>query len=304
MNENGKTAFAFPGMGIRLTGFELAVFCRHEADMRPFFDEASTIAAIDLAGVLKNNTVGELDDRNSQIFTYTFSAALSVVCRKNGTIPAYVAGYSFGYYAALFTAQTLPFKEILTLACRAFDIMAERCNGKNYGMATIIGLTLAEIDELNNGKVAVVNINSDACVIVAGSVPELVALCAQAVRLGAIKAELLPVRIPYHHPGVLAAASDTLRAYLTTFAWQQPVIPVISSVDNSLLTSTADIIDYTARHLCTPLNWLTTMGRLHSLGVTRIVECGPGISLSRHGQFMPFDISYVNVKNLPKRLDL
>jgi [acyl-carrier-protein] S-malonyltransferase len=301
MTENSTTAFAFPGMGIRLTGFERALFLRHRRKMLPFLEEAGAAATVDLVSLLEREETHDLDDRNSQVFTFAFNSALSDVLQSEGLVPQYAAGYSFGLYAALFATRALPFSDLLSCVCFAFDAMRDACAGSAWGMAAVIGLNLSEIENLLRGSLAVVNVNSTACAIVAGLRSDLGALCARAVERRAIKAELLPVDIPYHLPAVLAGASDKLRDFCNSLPWQRPLFPLVSSVNGSLLTGAHEICEYTARHLSTPISWLTTVERLHALGVTRIIECGPGVSLSRHGSFMAFDISYVNVKNIGRR---
>jgi len=300
MSDSNITAFAFPGMGIRLSGFERAVFLRHRQRMLPFLQEATEAATADFVAMLELGTIQKqnLDDRNSQIFTFGFSAALYEVFRDTGIAARYMAGYSFGHYGSLYAARCLSFSGALSCACRAFDLMQECCPVGTWGMVVIVGLGLIEIDDLVKGSITLVNVNSDTCVICAGLSSELLLLRQQAVERGALKAEVLPVAIPYHMPGVLSKASEKLRPYLETLSWRAPAVPIVSSLDQRLLTETDDVIDYTVRHCCTPIHWLKTVSRLRSLGVNRIIECGPGVSISRHGKFMPYDISYVNVKNL------
>jgi [acyl-carrier-protein] S-malonyltransferase len=301
MNDTIPTALAFPGMGIRLTGFERALFLRRRETMLPFFEEAGAKASVDLVAALERGTAKDLDDRNSQLFTCAFSSALSDALQNNGIAPQYAAGYSFGLYAALFAVRALTFSQTLACVCFAFDAMRDACKGSTWGMAAIIGLSLLETEKLVRDSLVIVNVNSDACLIVAGLRRDCEALCCRAMEHQAIKAELLPVEIPYHSPDVLAAASQKFRSFLEGLSWNQPVFPLVSSINADLLSGAEGLLDYTARHLCTPISWLKTVGRLHSLGVERIIECGPGVSLSRHGGFMPFEISYVNVKNIEFR---
>ncbi len=303
MNDTVPTALAFPGMGIRLTGFERALFLRRRKTMLPFFEEAGALATVDLVSVLEGGSShgNHLDDRNSQLFTCAFSAAMSDALQDNGITPRYAAGYSFGLYAALFAIRALTFSQTLASACFAFDTMREACAGNAWGMAAIIGLSLPETEKLARDSLVVVNVNSDSCVIIAGLRRDCEALCGRAMERQAIKAELLPVDIPYHSPRVLAAATQKFRSFLEGLSWRQPVFPLVSSIDADLLSGAEGLKDYTARHLCTPISWLKTVGRLDSLGVARIIECGPGVSLSRHGGFMPFGISYVNIKNIGRR---
>jgi len=220
---------------------------------------------------------------------------------REAEVPRYLAPYSFGVYAALFAAHALTFSQTLSCACRAYDIMCSACGKNDWNMAVIIGLTIAEIKEIA-GSIVLVNITSDTCAIIAGRRADSIKFCEDALQRGALKAEVLPVSIPYHLPGVLAASIEEFRSFLKTISWNKPAFPIISTIDQRELDTCESLLDFTARHIGTPINWLKTVSRLRTLGITRIIECGPGISLSRHGMFMPFEITYVNIKTLSSRL--
>jgi [acyl-carrier-protein] S-malonyltransferase len=171
----GKTAFAFPGTGIKPCGREAPFFARHERILRPLLDEASQIAGADLAGELAAGRVEHLPDDRNQFFTYAFGAGICRVLDEAGIRPDLAAGYSFGIYGALVAAGAASFGDGLRMVRRAFDLMAGACRGTEAGMAAIVGLGRDDVEALLAGRpgagVHLAITNSDLCHVLSSSSP-------------------------------------------------------------------------------------------------------------------------------------
>ena len=306
--ESKKTAFAFPGVGVRLCGREADFYMRHESVLGPFFEEASSRAGVNLAGRLRQGTAGDLGDEENQFFTYALGAGASMVLRHRGITPDFTAGYSFGIYAALYAAGAISVTDGFSMVRRAFDLMAEASRGKTAGMGIAIGPTRSEIREILDAQpstsILLVNTNSDACNIVSGLDRDLDGFFEAAKKRGAIAAERLTVAISYHHGPLLGDVSDRFRSFLETLAWKEASCPVVSSIDQNLLSSVEGLIDFAACNLTTPINWQRVVETMRDNGTQRIVECGPGISLTQNGRFIDGAVTYINVKNIKRRLGI
>jgi len=116
-----------------------------------------------------------------------------------------------------------------------------------------------------------------------------------------LKSELLPVRIPYHHPVYLAETSAAFEKYCNMVKWEDPHFPVLSSVNCELLRSGKDLRDLTADNLKTPIHWHRTIETIVNTSIGSAVECGPGISLTQNARFVPGELHIVNVKNYMAR---
>jgi [acyl-carrier-protein] S-malonyltransferase len=308
MKEPCKTAFAFPGAGVKPCGREAGFFRRHEQTLGPLLDEASERAGTDLTRELVSGDAASLPDERNQCFTYAFGAGVRDVLERCGVEPHVAAGYSFGVYAALYAARALSFSDGLSAVAEAFRLMKARCSGKPAGMAVVIGPgsedLQALIDRDRAGGLCMVNSNSAVCNVVAGPRKELERFLAETDAAGAVSASLLDVEVPYHHPEMLKGASDEFRAFLERLAWRDPVCPVVSSIDQQVLTTWPRLLEFTASNLCTPISWRRVVESLGAMKVKRIIECGPGISLSQHGRFIDGGMEYVNVKNMAGKLGL
>lgn len=84
-----------------------------------------------------------------------------------------------------------------------------------------------------------------------------------------------PVSAPFHS-SLLAPARDRLAARLAEVAIAEPRVPVIANVDAAQHGSADSIRDALARQACSPVQWVKTMHEMEKLGVTHMIECGPG----------------------------
>ncbi len=304
----GSTAFVFPGVGVKLCGYEREFAQAHWRRFGAHLTEASRAARVDLADAFRQGALGIRDSRPDHFFTYAYSCAMVDLCCEHGLAPDLMAGYSFGIYAALYGSGALSFADGLAAIGRAYDLMDTASRGRDYTMALTIGLGAGEIDEvLSSGyfdRLCMVNSNNDTCKVFAGPRQSLARFIEEARRRDALDARLLDVSIPYHHSRLLDGVSGAFHAFLQTLNWNPPLCPVVSSIDQGLLTSAEELVDFAAANLSTPINWERVAAALHGRGVARAIECGAGISLTQNGRFMPFHIEYVNIKTLGRKLGL
>ncbi|MEP6609993.1 MAG: ACP S-malonyltransferase, partial [Burkholderiaceae bacterium] len=116
-------------------------------------------------------------------------------------------------------------------------------------------------------------------VVIAGHRAAVERACDVAKQLGARRAVALAVSAPFHST-LLQPASDRLRQRLAHAALNTPHIDLINNVDVAIETEPARIADALARQAASPVRWAATIRKMHGLGVTHVVECGPGRVLS------------------------
>jgi [acyl-carrier-protein] S-malonyltransferase len=112
----------------------------------------------------------------------------------------------------------------------------------------------------------------------------------------AYSAELLEVDIAYHHPILLGEVSSKFKEFIHGLEWTTPACPVVSSIDQTFLRTASELQDFAARNLTTPINWKNVVTAMEQAGITHIVECGPGVSLTQNGRFISTAIAYTNIK--------
>ena len=71
-------------------------------------------------------------------------------------------------------------------------------------------------------------------------------------------------------------AAERLRAQLTHIQLHSPGIPLVNNIDVAQETDPERIKDALYRQAFGPVRWVETMQRMQQLGVSHVVECGPG----------------------------
>ena len=78
------------------------------------------------------------------------------------------------------------------------------------------------------------------------------------------------------HSSLLKPASDRLRDYLAGVSFASPQLPLINNVDVAIVDDPAAIRDALVRQAASPVRWVETVQKMAEMGVTRLIECGPG----------------------------
>jgi [acyl-carrier-protein] S-malonyltransferase len=151
-------------------------------------------------------------------------------------------------------------------------------------MAAILGLSdddvRAACAEAAQGEVVEpVNFNAPAQVVIAGHKAAVERACEVAKSKGAKRALPLPVSAPFHS-SLLKPASDRLREYLAGVEFSVPRIQLINNVDVAIEGDSAAIKDALVRQAAAPVRWVESVQKMSALGITRVIECGPGKVLS------------------------
>ena len=119
------------------------------------------------------------------------------------------------------------------------------------------------------------NFNSPTQIVIAGHKTALTRACAAAKAKGAKRALMLPVSAPFHS-SLLKPASDRLAEYMANLTFSAPKIPLINNVDVAIIDDPQAIKDALVRQAASPVRWVETIEKMASMGITHIVECGPG----------------------------
>jgi [acyl-carrier-protein] S-malonyltransferase len=298
-------AFVFPGAAVALCGAEATFYARHEDIMQPFLEMASGVAGTDFVDSLNAGRLGQLDERNNQLFTYAYSHAVAQAHMDAGVSPALVAGYSLGIYAAVSVSGAVEFEQCLSIVGTAFDIMKAQCAGGVYGMGAIIGLSEAETRRIlasgDYPSVCRTNTNNETCGVFSGLKDDMGRFFKDARDHGALSTVTFRVSVPYHHPRYIAPASKKFFDALQTFAWRDAQIPILSSLNQAPLVKAADLVKFLAQNLASPVQWQKVAEAIARRGVTIAYECGPGISLCQNNRFIPNHIRYVTIRKSVRR---
>ena len=275
-----KFAFVFPGQGSQAVGM-LNGFAGN-AVVQETVAEASDALGFDLGKLIAEGPKEELDlTTNTQPVMLTSSVAFyRAWIAAGGAVPEVIAGHSLGEFSALVAAGVIPFADAVKLVRFRAQAMQEAVPVGVGGMAAIIGLDSDSLktacQEAAQGEVVEpANFNSPTQIVIAGHKTALTRACAAAKAKGAKRALMLPVSAPFHS-SLLKPASDRLAEYMANLTFSAPKIPLINNVDVAIIDDPQAIKDALVRQAASPVRWVETIEKMASMGITHIVECGPG----------------------------
>lgn len=275
-----KFAFVFPGQGSQAVGM-LNGFAGNTV-VQETVAEASDALGFDLGKLIAEGPKEELDlTTNTQPVMLTSSVAFyRAWIAAGGAVPEVIAGHSLGEFSALVAAGVIPFADAVKLVRFRAQVMQEAVPVGVGGMAAIIGLDSDSLktacQEAAQGEVVEpANFNSPTQIVIAGHKTALTRACAAAKAKGAKRALMLPVSAPFHS-SLLKPASDRLAEYMANLTFSAPKIPLINNVDVAIIDDPQAIKDALVRQAASPVRWVETIEKMASMGITHIVECGPG----------------------------
>jgi [acyl-carrier-protein] S-malonyltransferase len=181
-------------------------------------------------------------------------------------------------------AGVIQFKDAVPMVRFRAQAMQEAVPVGQGGMAAILGLSDDDVravcaEAAQQQIVEAVNFNAPAQVVIAGHKEAVERACEAAKAKGAKRALTLPVSAPFHS-SLLKPASDRLRSYLADIHFAAPTIPLINNVDVRIEDQADAIKDALVRQAASPVRWVETVQKMSEMGITRLIECGPGKVLS------------------------
>lgn len=279
-----KFALVFPGQGSQSLGM-----MAHYGDasiVRATFDEASASLGRDLWQLAAEGPTDALNQTvNTQPLMLTAGVATyRLWLEKGGARPTVMAGHSLGEYSALVAAGVLSLKDAVPLVELRARAMQEAVAAGEGAMAAILGLDVAAViaacaESAQGQVVQAVNFNEPKQTVIAGH-KAAVERAAEVVKAkGAKRAVMLPVSAPFHCSLMLPAA-EKLRVRLAQLSFSIPQIPVLNNVDVAQLTDPETIKEALVRQAASPVRWVEIMQAMQKMGITHVIECGPGKVLS------------------------
>lgn len=196
--------------------------------------------------------------------------------------PMAFAGHSLGQITALMAAGTLPFDEGIRLAARRAGHTQRAADRTQGRMVALLGATTEQADTVCAAAPHacwVANDNAPGQVVVAGT-PEGVDSAVQAAPAAGVR-RTTPLQVggAFHTPLMeearAAFASDLEHAELSETA-----TAVVSNGDGRAYKDGGGWRRRLADHLVHPVRWRQSVETMVRMGVTELVEVGPGTTLA------------------------
>ena len=276
-----KTAFVFPGQGSQCVGMS-SDLVDHFPVASEVFADASAVLGYDLLSLCLNGPEEKLNQTEytqPALLTASYAAWRSWQ-EQGGPCPAYVAGHSLGEYTALVCAGVMDFTDAVTLVAERGRLMQEAVPGGTGSMAAISGLddeTVIDVcaETAGDEVVSAANFNFPGQVVIAGDVPAVERACKLARESGARRVTPLPVSVP-SHCRLMAPAAEKLQLLVDEIRFAPAAIPVIQNVDAGVRTGPNEIKQALVLQLHRSVLWSRCVTVMQQLGITVMIECGPG----------------------------
>lgn len=269
-------AFVFPGQGSQRVGMLL----ESQQAVAETFNSASEVLDYDLWGLIQDGPESQLNQTEyTQPALLTASVALWRLWQSTGGTADYLAGHSLGEYSALVASAVLTLQDAVSLVRLRGQLMQSAVPIGEGGMTVIMGLDDDKIAEIcrqaASGTVEAANFNAPGQVVISGS-NEAVAVAAEACKqAGAKRVIALPVSAPFHC-SLMAPAAEQLQEALNSIEFATPQIPVIQNVSARVCADPADIKRNLVEQMFAAVRWTECVQEMIELGVTNVIECGPG----------------------------
>jgi [acyl-carrier-protein] S-malonyltransferase len=275
-----KLAMVFPGQGSQAVGMLKAY-----AGL-PGIDDVRRVAgdalSVDFLRLLDEGPAEALNlTVNTQPAMVTAGYAAYAAWRAlGGAEPEVVAGHSLGEYTALVAAGSIGFADCLPLVRYRAQAMQEAVPEGKGAMAAILGLGDDEVraacaEAAQDEVVQAVNFNAPGQVVIAGHKGAVLRAIDACKAKGAKRALPLPVSAPFHS-SLMRPAAERLRSYLADVKVAAPRCNFINNVDVKVETQPSALKDALVRQAAAPVRWVEIVQRMREMGVTHVVECGPG----------------------------
>ena len=277
-----KLAILYAGQGSQHPGMGKDLYEAYPA-FRAAFDAAEL--DFDLKRTCFEDPDGVLNQTEyTQPCMVAFAAGVTAVLRENGVQADYLAGLSLGEYSALEAAGVFTAKQAVELAAYRGKAMADAAKGIDCGMTAVLNLDrdalakcCAEAADL--GVVQICNYNCPGQLVIGGEKAAVDKAAELAKAAGARRCLPLKVSGPFHTT-FMAPAGDALAKRFASEAFGAMQTPVLFNCLGREKTDAESIPALLEKQVQSSVYMEDTLRRLGELGVTDILEVGPGKALS------------------------
>ncbi len=275
-----KYSLIFPGQGSQSLGM-LSDLADNFASVKATFEEASDVLGFDLWKLTQEDQDGLNQTQNTQPAMLAAGyATYRVLSSEMNLSPVCMAGHSLGEYTALVAAGSLGFSDGIQLVRKRAELMQSAVPVGVGAMAAILGLddeTVVKVcaDYPGEGVVEAVNFNANGQVVIAGNKESVDATCDLMKAAGAKRAVVLPVSVP-SHCSLMNDAATVFANAVKNVNFKMGSVDVLHNVDAKIAIDVDDMRAKLVAQLHKPVLWTGTVQAMHSMGVEKLIESGPG----------------------------
>lgn len=281
-----KLAFVFPGQGSQTAGMGRDLADNYP-EARAVFDSVDSALGEKLSRLCFEGPEDQLKlTANTQPCILTVSAAATAVLEKHGVRPDLVAGHSLGEFSALVAAGALSAAAAAKVVRARGSFMQEAVPAGKGAMAAVMGLdptrvqaACESVQTATGLTCSPANYNDPTQTVIAGDTAAVEKAGIELKAAGAKRVLPLPVSAPFHC-ALMAPVKARLEPVLRAVPWQPLRVPVVTNVEARANQDASRIVPLLVEQVTSPVRWIECVQELVRLGVTRMVEVGPGKVLS------------------------
>ncbi|HHU5277787.1 TPA: ACP S-malonyltransferase [Streptococcus agalactiae] len=278
-----KVAFLFAGQGAQKLGMARDLYETFPI-VKETFDKASHVLGYDLRELIDK----DLDKLNQTKYTQpailtTSTAIYRLILKEIGLRPDMVAGLSLGEYSALVASGAIRFEDAVVLVSRRGQLMEAAAPAGSGKMVAILNADRQIIEDACKkasqfGIVSPANYNTPKQIVIGGESIAVNAAVEELKQQGVKRLIPLNVSGPFH-TALLKPASQKLSDVLDKVHFSVSEIPVIGNTEAQIMKKD-DIKSLLARQVMEPVRFDESIETMKKMGMTQVVEIGPGKVLS------------------------
>ena len=277
-----KTAILFAGQGAQKLGMARDLYDQYPI-VKETYDQASRVLGYDLRDLIDQDEEKLNQTRYTQPAILTTSVAIYRLLVEKGLQPDMVAGLSLGEYSALVAAGSLDFEDAVALIAKRGQFMETAAPAGTGKMVAVMNTDVALIEEAcekasDKGYVKPANYNTPAQIVIGGDVAAVDAAVDYLKEAGAKRLIPLNVSGPFH-TALLQPASEKLAMELETVDFHDFQVPLVGNTEAKVMEK-EQIKSLLARQVMEPVRFYESIDTMKELGLTKVIEIGPGKVLS------------------------
>ncbi|EPW21107.1 ACP S-malonyltransferase [Streptococcus agalactiae] len=278
-----KVAFLFAGQGAQKLGMARDLYETFPI-VKETFDKASHVLGYDLRELIDK----DLDKLNQTKYTQpailtTSTAIYRLILKEIELRPDMVAGLSLGEYSALVASGAIRFEDAVVLVARRGQLMEAAAPAGSGKMVAVLNADRQIIEDVCKkasqfGIVSPANYNTPKQIVIGGESIAVNAAVEELKQQGVKRLIPLNVSGPFH-TALLKPASQKLSDVLDKVHFSVSEIPVIGNTEAQIMKKD-DIKSLLARQVMEPVRFDESIETMKKMGMTQVVEIGPGKVLS------------------------
>lgn len=302
-----RATLVFPGQGSQHSGMaaRLVQMSRAAADI---FRRADDVLDMHLSRLCVEGSDAELEDTAvQQPATFVTSIAWLAALQERWESldrkiePYLLAGHSMGEYTAAVAAGSISFEEGALLVKERGRLMEEAGRDNPGGMASILGLPEATIEEIceqasSEGYVGLATSNCEGQSVVSGAIAAVRRAMELAEKARARRVVRLPISIAGHSP-LMARASEGMGRLLQRLSITDPRQPLIGNTRAQVINTQPEVLEELRDQIIMGVRWQKSVEAMIARGSDLIIEVGPGSVLTRVVRRIDYSIPSLSISD-------